>query len=107
MPHGFTVDHWKDGIVFSQILPEDYLKKSIVIKTIMKNITLKALQPVDIVVTKIGRLDTRDQEDIEDCIKKFKLTKNQIIKRAKQVGYVGREQNYQINLESVIRKFFK
>jgi len=106
VPHGFKVDCWKDGMVFSQILPEDYLKKSVAIQR-MRNIALKALYPVDIVVTKIGRLDQRDLEDIEDCIKKFKLKKNQILKRAKRVEYVGREDNYQINLESVIRKFFK
>jgi len=105
--HGFKVDCWKDGVVFSQILPEDYLRKSIAIKTRMKNIRLKTLQPADIVATKIGRLDQRDLEDIEDCIKKFKLKKEQIVKRAKQVTYVGRENNYQINLEAVIRKFFK
>ena len=107
MPHGFEVHCWKGGLVFSQILPEDYLRKSSQIKTRMKNIMLKALQPVDIVATKIGRLDERDWEDIENCVKEFKLKKDQIVKRAKQVEYVGREENYQINLESVIRKLFK
>lgn len=58
-------------------------------------------------VTKIGRLDQRDWEDIEACIKKFRLKKEQIVKRAKRVEYVGHEDNYQINLEAVIRKFFK
>ncbi len=106
VPHGFKLDIWKDGIVFSQILPEDYLKKSKFIRSKTKNIKLKALHPLDIVATKIGRLDARDIEDIEDCIKKFKLTKKQIMNRAKQIEYVGREQNYQINLDSVIRKFF-
>lgn len=32
VPHGFKVDCWKDGMVFSQILPEDYVRKSITIK---------------------------------------------------------------------------
>lgn len=44
IPHGFKIDCWEDGTVFSQILPADYLKKSIPIKTRMKNIQLKALQ---------------------------------------------------------------
>lgn len=48
VPHGFKLDTWKDGMVFSQILPADYLKKSIAIKSRMKKITLKALHPVDI-----------------------------------------------------------
>ncbi len=104
--HGFKVDTYRDGAVFSQILPADYINKSKTIRTKMKNITLKALSPIDIVVTKIGRLNQRDKEDIEMCIKKFKITKNQVIKRAKEVEYVGREENYEINLEHVLKNFF-
>lgn len=106
MSHGFQVDCWRDGMVFSQILPDDYLKRSIAIKK-MKRIHLRALHPADIVVTKIGRLDPRDKQDIKTCIKKFKLTKNQIAKRAKQVEYVGREENYEINLKYVLENLFK
>ena len=104
--HGFQVDCWRDGMVFSQILPDDYLKSSITIKK-MKHIHLRALHPVDIVVTKIGRLDARDKQDIETCVKKFKLTKNQIAKRAKQVEYVGRGENYKINLNHVLKNIVK
>jgi hypothetical protein len=104
--HGFQVDCWRDGMVFSQILPDDYLKRSIAIKK-MRRIRLRALHPADIVVTKIGRLDARDKQDIETCIKKFKLTKNQIAKRAKQVEYVGRDKNYEINLKHVMENLFK
>ena len=28
VPHGFKVDTWNNGMVFSQDLPEDYLEKS-------------------------------------------------------------------------------
>jgi hypothetical protein len=65
----------------------------------MKNIELRTLSPLDIVVTKIGRLDQRDKEDIAACIRKFGLTKEQVAERAKQVSYVGREENYEINLK--------
>jgi len=27
IPHGFKVDCWEDGMVFSQILPDDYLSR--------------------------------------------------------------------------------
>lgn len=106
IPHGFKVDTYKDGVVFSQILPADYIAKSMLVKTKLKNITLKALSPIDIIVTKIGRLDGRDKDDIEACIRKFQITKNQIIKRAKQIQYVGREENYEINLNHVLKKSF-
>jgi len=106
IPHGFRVDCWKDGMVFSQILPDDYLKRSISIRK-MEHIHLRALNPVDIVVTKIGRLDARDKQDIETAVRKFKLRKSQIEKRAKQVEYVGRDENYETNLNYALANLFK
>ncbi|MDO8538612.1 MAG: DUF6036 family nucleotidyltransferase [archaeon] len=106
IPHGFKLDLFSNGLIFSQQLPEDYKKKIIPIKAKFKNIELFALHPLDIVVSKIGRLNERDEEDIRDCIKKFKITKNQVMKRAKQVDYIGREQNYQINLKFALKEFF-
>jgi len=106
VPHGFKVDTWNNGMVFSQDLPDDYLKNSRPVRTKMKNMKLKTLDPLDIIVTKIGRLNERDKEDIATCIKKFKITKAQIKKRAKQVIYTGREENYEINLNHVMENFF-
>ena len=104
---GFRVDLFHDGAVFLNMLPEDYLKRSIPIKTKLKNIDLRALQPLDIVVTKIGRFDGRDEQDIGSCIRKFKLEKNQIIKRASQLGYAVSDETFQINLQNIVKKFFK
>lgn len=89
VPHGFKIDLWSDGMVFTQILPDDYLKKSIEIVN-FQHTRLKALHPIDIVVTKIGRLDQRDLQDIETCIEKFHIRKIQIEKRAANVQYVGK-----------------
>jgi hypothetical protein len=106
-PPGFKIDRWADGYVFCQSLPSDYLDKSIKIKE-YSQIQLKALQPVDIVVTKIGRLNQRDIQDIETCIREFKITKDEIIKRASLVSptYVPREKDYKYHLNWVIKKFF-
>lgn len=106
IPHGFKIDCWEDGVVFSQILPEDYLERSVPIKRI-KNIELRALHPVDIIVTKIGRLDERDKQDIEACIMKYKISKSQIVERANQVQYVGNEEIYRANLQHMLKQFFR
>jgi hypothetical protein len=50
---GFKVDCWKDAMVFSQVLPDDYLKKAVAIKTQLKKIALKALNPPDMAVTRL------------------------------------------------------
>jgi hypothetical protein len=60
------------------------------IRTRLKKIELTALHPLDLVVTKIGRLNDRDVQDIELCIKKFGLKKNQVASRAAKVEYVGK-----------------
>lgn len=72
----------------------------------MKLMQLRALDPLDIIATKIGRLNERDKEDIASCIERFNLPKSEIQNRSKQVEYVGREENYEINLQHVLKKFF-
>lgn len=103
---GFKVDLFHDGAVFVNMLPEDYMKRSTLIKTRLKNIELRALHPVDIIITKIGRLDGRDEQDIESCIKKFKIKKSQIVKRASQMGSATEDEVFQNNLQIVLKKFF-
>jgi hypothetical protein len=72
-------------------------------------VSLRAIQPVDIIVTKIGRLDSRDIQDIGDCIKKSNISEAEIKARASLVipTYAGPEENYIHNLNVVIEKFFK
>lgn len=99
---GFRVDVWPNGQVFSQFLPSDYLNKSRRIRVLGK-IELRALAPVDIVVTKIGRLDERDLGDIKACVKKFRLGKDTIARRARRVEYAGNRKVFDNNLETVLR----
>jgi hypothetical protein len=107
VPHGFTVHCWRDGVIFSQMLPDDYVEKSVGIDADLGKIDLRALQPVDVVVTKIGRLDDRDFDDIEACIRGCNLTEVQVTRRAERVEYVGRAENYRINLDAVVARFFR
>lgn len=100
---GIRVDAWPNGQVFSQFLPSDYLSKSRRIRRVGK-IELKALSPVDIVATKIGRLDERDLDDIKACVKRFRLGKNAIGRRARRVEYAGNRKVFDDNLETVLRQ---
>ena len=81
---GFRVDAWPNGQVFSQFLPSDYLGMSHRIRRLGK-IELMALAPVDIVITKLGRLDRRDLDDIKVCLGKFRMRKDVITRRGKRV----------------------
>ncbi|OQA30566.1 MAG: hypothetical protein BWY55_00847 [archaeon ADurb.Bin336] len=104
--HGYKIDLFCNGEIFSQHLPQNYTTKSIPIKIKFDNINLFSIHPIDIVVTKIGRLNERDWEDIKDCIKKFNLTKEEILSRGKKVIYIGNETLYKQNLNDVLKKMF-
>jgi hypothetical protein len=107
-PPGYRVDRWTDGCVYCQTLPKDYLEKSIKIKE-FNHISLRALQPLDIIVTKLGRLNDRDMQDIEACIKKANVSKGEILQRALLVVQTYREpeEDYLKHLDLVLDKFFK
>lgn len=105
LPHGMKLDLWPDGQIFSQFLPSDYLTRSKKVEQ-LENIELRALHPVDIVVTKIGRLDDRDMQDIRDCIRQFKPSRSKIEERASQIDYIGNEENYEYQLRHVLRRVF-
>lgn len=104
---GFRVDVFHDGAVFVTILPDDYLDKSKPIKTNLKHIDLRVLDPVDIIITKIGRLDERDEQDIESCITNFQITRKQIEQRAKEMNYAGNSKVFKDNLKVVLERFFQ
>ena len=101
----FRVDIFVDGFIFSEQLPDDYVEKSKMVLE-LKNISLKVLHPVDIVITKTARLNARDEEDIR-AIVKF-VDKVELLKRFDQVvdTYVGREEDYRQNFRYVVDRYF-
>jgi hypothetical protein len=105
VPHGHKIDIYLDGCIFSQHLPDDYLANSTELAN-LEHISLRVLHPIDIVVTKIGRLHNRDLEDIEKCIKAYGLKEEQIKNRAANVTYIGKQEYYDYNLKFVLEKFF-
>lgn len=106
LPHGYRIDIYTGGLIFSQQLPDDYVEKRIPVETDYRNIRLYALHPLDIIVSKTGRLNDRDIEDIKVCIRKYKLTREQIRSRATEVEYAGSEENYETNLRYVLEHLF-
>ena len=107
-PPGYKIDMWEDGRVFCQVLPTDYLEKSVPIKEYTK-ISLRAINPIDIIATKTGRLENRDEVDIKICIDSCGISEAEIRARASQVlpTYVGREEDYLDNLNLVVKKYVK
>lgn len=107
LPHGFKVDTWKDGAVFSTHLPPDYLDRATVVPGIpADHIDLRALHPVDLVVTKIGRLNERDRHDIHRAKEAFDLRAEEVERRARQVALAGNEDNYSYHLSLVLEEIF-
>ena len=99
---GFKVDRFTNGYIFSQQLPEDYLGKCTPIRTSLKNIDLYSIAPVDVIVSKAGRLIERDIQDIKIVIQKFGITKRDVMERSKKVEYTGRQENYDQNIKYIL-----
>ena len=102
--HSFDVHCWRDGKLFMVSLPKDYMGKSIMIETNLAKIKLFALNPVDIVVTRIARLKQRDWDDIESCVKTYGLTAEEIRERYYSIRYAGSQTSLEANLDLVLSK---
>ena len=102
----FRVDLFFYGQIFSEQLPKDYegISKEILN---LKHIKLKALNPIDIIITKSARLNARDEEDISVLVKY--VNKKELIDRFEKVvgTYAGNKKNYQENFDYIIKQYFK
>ncbi len=105
MTKQFRVDLFLDGYIFSEQLPKDYEDIANEILT-LKKITVKALHPIDIVITKAARFNARDEEDIA-AVAKY-VDKEKLMKRFKEVvkTYAGREEDYNENFSVILKRYF-
>lgn len=106
LDNSFKIDLFVDGYIFSEQLPKNYISLSKEIIE-LKHITLYALNPIDIIITKSARFDARDEEDIE-ALAKY-VNKKELIERFSKVvkTYAGDKKNYRYNFEIVLKRFFK
>jgi hypothetical protein len=102
---GFQIHTWNNGLVFGNQLPSDYMKLSLPLSADLARMDLRALHPLDIVVSRIERLTDSDMHDIKTCVKVFKLGKNQISKRARALQLVRDESKFERNLDHVLSLF--
>ena len=103
---GVKIDSWSSNMIFSEILPEDYVKSAIEYKTSFKKIDVRILSPIDIICSKISRFDEADMEDIRDCIKYANITKDHLTKRASQYSRVGSDDVFEQNLKYIMENMF-
>lgn len=106
----FRADIFQDGYIFCLQLPEDYIKLSKDYeKKIFKNILLKLLNPLDIIITKAARYNARDEEDIALIINKISINKDKLIKRFKEASltFAGSDNNFSYNFKIMLKRYFK
>lgn len=98
-----------DGYIFSEQLPDDHIILSKEYKDArFKNIKLKTLHPMDIIITKAARYNARDEEDIATLAKKVKIDKNSLVKRFEEIAvtYAGSETNFRHNFNVIHKRHF-
>ena len=104
----FRLDLFREGYIFILQLPEDYVAKSKPFTTNFKNLSLRLLSPIDLIITKASRLNERDLEDIKSLVSKKRINKKKLIERSTivQESYPGRSAEIQDRFEQVIKEFF-
>ena len=93
-------------MIFTELLPDDYIKKSTEFRSKFNKIKVKVLSHIDIICSKISRFNEADMEDIRDCIKYAKITKEQLAKRASQYSRAGNDETFRQNLDYIIGHMF-
>ncbi|MBI2175725.1 hypothetical protein HYU40_00025 [Candidatus Woesearchaeota archaeon] len=99
------VDLFSEGYIFSVQLPKDYARLARPVKGNFRNVKLKTLHPIDLIISKTDRLNERDIEDIEVLIKSVNKAKLQ--QRYKQVidSIPGRRENFEYNIRQVLKLY--
>lgn len=77
---GLMIDIYSNGYIFAVQLAEDYADKSIQIAD-MENIELRALAPMDLLITKAARLNGRDAEDIRTILASYAFDPAELVSR--------------------------
>lgn len=105
----FKVDLFKNGYIFIQQLPTDYAEIATKFaERKFEKIDLRTLHPLDIILTKIGRLNARDEADIEALMKTKRIEKSQLIKRFKEISktYGGADRDYAYHFNLILRRYY-
>lgn len=103
---GVKIDSWPSNMIFSEILPDDYVKATTKYKTNFKKINVRILSPIDIACSKISRFSPADMEDIQSCIKYARITKNCLAERASQYSRAGSDDVFEQNLKYIMKNMF-
>jgi len=101
------IDVFKSDMILTEILPPDYLKIAIKYTDVnFSKINLYMLHPIDIICSKIARLNDSDIKDIKTCISYYNITKSEIQQRAMQYEHVGSDESYYQGVEYVLKNLF-
>ena len=103
---GVRIDSYSSNMVFSEILPEDYVELATNYELKLDKISLRILNPLDIICSKISRFNEPDRQDIRDCIRNFKITKEQIKNRSKGYERAGSDKVFEEHLEDILQNMF-
>ena len=104
----FRLDLFQGGHIYALQLPDNYAKKAQPIKTKLRNLEVRLLSPIDIIITKTARLNERDIEDIRTLVSKKRVDKKKLMERFGLVkgSYVASDRDFQARFEQVMKEFF-
>lgn len=107
LPDGSREDIYLDSNFNTTLglLHEHYREDSVPIDLGLKNLTLRVLSPVDLAVSKIGRLADVDKEDIRDLVRAGLTDAAEIETRAEAAvhHYIGKTSWLRLNIRDALQ----
>lgn len=103
---GVVIDYYSSNMIFTEVLPGDYINRVSAYRSNFKNIEVKILHPLDIICSKISRSNDADMEDMKSCIKAYRIRKGDIAKRARLYERAGSGRVFRTNLKIVLETLF-
>lgn len=110
--NGARIDVWStkemlisDGRINRLELPKDYMDMcDIPDEEVFKYIRLRILSPIDIILTKVGRLADKDIKDMKTLVDTYKIPRQALEKRYQLYlqGYDGNPKKMKENFKSII-----
>lgn len=100
--NGPPTDLFSAGTVFNNTLPADYMSRAEYVGRFGR-MTIYAMSPLDVIMTKIARADGKDMDDIRAC-SMYGYTANDVIGAAMSYGMDTPE--LRNNMRKVLRKVY-
>jgi len=103
---GLIIDIYYGGMIFTTVLPDDFLETSKLIKD-FGNISLYALSAYDVIISKLARNTVDDEQDIKRIFENCSIDLAKLKERYKQIQELTLDRGIDYHFERLLNVLLK